>query len=257
MANQIGELATEAEQGSGSYEAFEAILADLQKQGKFPDNAAVSAVATAFTVHMADRDNFSEATKRFLALRASHCCSLCGRPTVGPSNESPTAVTNVGEAAHICAASPGGKRFVETMSPEERSHIDNAIWLCATHARLIDRDEATFTIEALRRMKRNHEAACAREIQQPTDRSAQAYDLIAVGPDVVCTGELLGVTGPEWLFRLMNFISGDFHAAINFIEKFSQLANGDRYILVNALGDGRVLASAPSLAKADIFFGAR
>jgi hypothetical protein len=47
------------------------------------------------------------------------------------------------------------------MTPEERSSIHNAIWLCVHHARLIDRDEATFTIEQLLQMKRGHKALCA------------------------------------------------------------------------------------------------
>src|SRR5438067_173078 len=100
---------------------------------------------------MTKRDDFSPQTKRYVALRAGHQCSFTGCPqrTVGPSGESPTAITNVGDAAHICAAAPGGRRFVESMTPEERSHIDNAIWCCAHHARLIDRDTTIYTIEAL------------------------------------------------------------------------------------------------------------
>jgi hypothetical protein len=62
---------------------------------------------------MAERDEFSESTKRFVALRAGHRCSFpgCLQGTVGPSDESPTAITNIGVAAHICAAAPGGIRL--------------------------------------------------------------------------------------------------------------------------------------------------
>jgi len=48
LAAEIGELAEKAEQGSGSYRQFETILHQLHDLGKFPDNAAVSAVAHAF-----------------------------------------------------------------------------------------------------------------------------------------------------------------------------------------------------------------
>ena len=48
LASEIGELAEKAEQGSGSYRQFETILHQLHGLGKFPDNAAVSAVAHAF-----------------------------------------------------------------------------------------------------------------------------------------------------------------------------------------------------------------
>jgi hypothetical protein len=48
LAGEISDLANEAEQGSGSYQQFEAILVALHDAGKFPDNSAVSAVAAAF-----------------------------------------------------------------------------------------------------------------------------------------------------------------------------------------------------------------
>ncbi|WP_222029983.1 hypothetical protein [Rhizobium leguminosarum] len=58
----------------------------------------------------------------------------------------------VGDAAHICAAAPGGRRYDETMSREGRSGIGNAIWLCPTHARMIDRDEVTYRTKLRRRL---------------------------------------------------------------------------------------------------------
>jgi hypothetical protein len=108
-------------------------------------------------------DDFPQRVKSAVALRAAYLCSFaaCGQRTAGPSDESPVAVANIGEAAHICGARPGSRRYVESMTPEERSSIHNAIWLCVHHARLIDRDEATFTIEQLLQMKRGHEALCA------------------------------------------------------------------------------------------------
>lgn len=48
LARALGNLADDAEAGSGSYREFEAILASLHAEGKFPDNTAVSAVAFAF-----------------------------------------------------------------------------------------------------------------------------------------------------------------------------------------------------------------
>lgn len=48
LAARLGELADSAGEGAGSYRQFEEILAGLHSQGKFPDNAAVSAVAFAF-----------------------------------------------------------------------------------------------------------------------------------------------------------------------------------------------------------------
>lgn len=201
-------------------------------------------------INMADRDDFSKATKTAVAMRAGHCCSFrgCGQRTVGPSDESPSSFASIGEAAHICAASPGGKRYDATMTPAARGDITNAIWMCANHARLIDRDSAIYTTEVLCRMKRDHEDACAAALlgssgPMPSD------NLIAIGPQVVCTGEFLGTTGTQWSLRLKHFVMGDFSRLATFIDSFRRFPDQDRYVLVNALGDGRVLGRAPCLTK--------
>ena len=103
---------------------------------------------------MTERANFSLHTKQLLASRAGHRCSFppCGRPTSGPSSESESATANTGEAAHIIAAScgPGARRARPDVSDAEKAHIDNGIWMCRTHAKLVDTDEMRFTIEMLR-----------------------------------------------------------------------------------------------------------
>lgn len=71
--------------------------------------------------------------------------------------ESTLKTSLTGQAAHICAAAPGGKRYDVNMTPEERSSIDNCIWLCDYHARLIDTDAATYTVEKLRQWKADAE----------------------------------------------------------------------------------------------------
>ena len=78
-------------------------------------------------------------------------CPECRQPTSGP--DSNDGVTNIGVAAHITAASPGGTRYDETLTPETRSDISNGIWLCQTHAKLIDDDELTYTPTVLRDWK--------------------------------------------------------------------------------------------------------
>src|SRR5664280_1678399 len=135
---------------------------------------------------MTNRDDFPEKTKRIVALRAGHRCSFsgCSQLTSGPSEESAMAVVSIGEAAHISGAAPGGERYLASMSPKERSSIENAIWLCASHARLIDRDSMTYTIVALQKMKRDHEEWCASEVRRQSTSSAQNADLFAIGPDV-------------------------------------------------------------------------
>jgi len=155
----------------------------------------------------------------------------------------------IGKAAHIHAASPGGRRYLEAMTRDERVDISNAIWLCANHADLIDRDEKTFSGDELRKMKREHEAKCA-ERQRRADLAGDSIpDLIALGPDIVFTGELISVDSATWSFRLQDFVDGDLYALLAFIDNYEETAVLDRYVLVNLLGDGRALAGAPSLMK--------
>jgi hypothetical protein len=199
-----------------------------------------------------NRDEFSDKTKKAVAARAGWRCSFTGCPklTVGPSEESPDAITNIGVAAHICAAAPGpgSRRYIASMTPEERKGIDNAIWLCADHATLIDRDEATYTVEKLRAMKREHETACAQALRSGSSPDLGA-GLLAIGPDIVCTGDIQHITAVSWTLRVRHFVIGDVHKLISFIDSFAKAAHEDRYVLSNELGDGRVLSEAPSLTK--------
>jgi hypothetical protein len=54
-------------------------------------------------------------------------------------------VIDVGVAAHITAASPGGPRFDPNLSDKERASATNGIWLCQNCAKLIDNDVAQFS----------------------------------------------------------------------------------------------------------------
>lgn len=112
------------------------------------------------------RDDFKKDTWMRAASRVGFLCSKpdCRCHTLGPSAESNQAVSNIGVAAHICAAAPGGKRYDPTMTPEERKGIDNCIWLCQTHAHLIDTDAETYTVEVLKQWKKTAEEYAAKTI---------------------------------------------------------------------------------------------
>ncbi len=66
-------------------------------------------------------DDFSHETKELLAKRVGHQCANpnCRLPTSGPATDSKKSV-NVGVAAHITAASPGGPRYDSALSTEQR-----------------------------------------------------------------------------------------------------------------------------------------
>lgn len=196
------------------------------------------------------RDNFSKPIIRALALRAGYCCSLseCKRPTVGPSEAGPDKHVNIGVAAHISAAAPGGPRYDPTMTPEQRSSIMNGIWLCQSHSRLIDVNPDAFPVHRLHEIKLAHEAAQVARLAGASDPLHDS-DFIALGPDLVFTGELIGIESSIWSFRLDHFVIGELGDLIRFGEDFTNLDPYDRFVLVNALGDGRELASAPRWSK--------
>lgn len=112
------------------------------------------------------RDDFIEETKRNLAQRAGNRCSnpACGHPTSGPRKGHVLSV-NIGVAAHIHAASPGGARFDQLMLPKERRSIGNAIWLCQTCAKLIDNDAHRYTAEKLYEWKTTAEHRAVIELE--------------------------------------------------------------------------------------------
>jgi hypothetical protein len=100
------------------------------------------------------RDDFTGDVKRILADRVGYHCSdpECGALTTGPRNH-PEKAVNLGVAAHITAATPGGPRYNPALTPEERRHPDNGIWRCQNHAKLVDNDAERFPEPLLRAWK--------------------------------------------------------------------------------------------------------
>lgn len=105
-----------------------------------------------------NRDDFSKNTKDTLGHRTGWKCSNpnCRKDTSGASEEKGKH-QNIGVAAHIYAAAPGGPRFDENMTKEERSSIDNGIWLCQNCAKMIDSDVERYTPELLKKWKKEAE----------------------------------------------------------------------------------------------------
>ena len=103
---------------------------------------------------MNKRDDFSQKTIDTLCERVGGKCSNpnCRRETKGP-HSNPQKRVSIGEAAHITAAAEGGPRYNPDLTPEERSSIENGIWLCRSCVRLIDSDERVYSIELLRMWK--------------------------------------------------------------------------------------------------------
>lgn len=104
------------------------------------------------------RDDFLVAVKKAVAERAGYLCSapFCDHFTIGP-HSNPWKSKNLGMAAHIHAASPGGPRYDENQTKEERRAIDNAIWVCHHCGTDIDADASPYDADTLREWKESHE----------------------------------------------------------------------------------------------------
>lgn len=199
-----------------------------------------------------NRDEFPPTIKNALRLRANNECSFPNCTTVisGPSLESPTDYVSIGVAAHIHAAAPGpgARRYLATMSPQERSDISNGIWLCRNHATEIDGDEVFFTAERLRGYKAQHEERITARRRNLS--ASLRSDFIALGPDLVLYGEVVGATEDLWTVRIDDFLIGDLARLTRYIDSFGTSDQYDRYVVVNTLGDGRKLSKAPSWTRA-------
>lgn len=106
------------------------------------------------------RDDFKISVKRKLAERAHYICSNpeCKKMTVRPHDDVDKS-TITGVAAHINGAKDGTKsiRFDPNQTSDERSHINNGIWLCHDCSDIVDKDENSYSAILLKQWKKLHE----------------------------------------------------------------------------------------------------
>src|SRR5687768_10481020 len=95
--------------------------------------------------------DFTKNTLDHLRDEVGNVCSVCERPTSGPSRE-PGKRTNVGTGAHITAAASGGPRYNASLTVDQRRSHENGIWCCRDCGKLIDDDASTYTVPRLRQI---------------------------------------------------------------------------------------------------------
>ena len=136
------------------------------------------------------RDDFNKSTKEKLAHRAGYRCSKpdCGVTTRGAASDGDGTI-NVGYAAHITAASPDGPRFDPTLTNDQRKRHSNGIWLCGTHAKLVDSDKSHFTVEELLSWKKRAEDRSFLEVV--SSKPSPAGAILADDEDVQTAADLL------------------------------------------------------------------
>jgi hypothetical protein len=149
----------------------------------------------------ATRDDFSSKTIEILKQRAAFICSnpICKKMTVAPADSADDKVVYNGRAAHICAASPQGPRYDVTMTPEQRSDIKNAIFLCANCADIIDDNNgADYPAETLREWKSAHETWIKGNLNQTasTSTTEAVRGMIQQMRDEIIGGDSFGTIFP-------------------------------------------------------------
>jgi hypothetical protein len=105
-----------------------------------------------------ERHDFLSSTVLVLRNRAGNVCSYpgCHVHTHGAASSDGKAV-GIGVACHIKAAAPGGPRYDAEQTKDERRHLDNGIWMCQSHSRLIDADDSSYSVEDLLEWKQKAE----------------------------------------------------------------------------------------------------
>jgi hypothetical protein len=123
------------------------------------DNLSDAIPADTIQVKKQNRDDFKAFARLVLAKRAGWLCSFptCRKPTVGATQDDDHAI-DIGTAAHICAAAPGGPRYDATQTPEARSSVKNGIWMCRDHGKAIDSPDSEFTVAQLHEWKKQAES---------------------------------------------------------------------------------------------------
>ena len=87
----------------------------------------------------------------------------------------------MGVAAHITAASERGPRYDPSLTLEQRSSIENGIWLCQKCAKAVDDDTDTYTEKLLKDWKATAEYSARRAIEEgPQDKPSTINVIVLV-----------------------------------------------------------------------------
>ena len=103
--------------------------------------------------------NLSDRVKKELCAKSGNRCAFPGCPNNLYSSEA-----SVGEICHIEGLNPGAARYNPVLSEEEVNGIDNLILLCPLHHNMIDQNPEYYTVDLLKKMKRQHENNVQRQL---------------------------------------------------------------------------------------------
>lgn len=147
------------------------------------------------------RLEFSPKTKKVLAQRVGYRCSCpkCNNITIGPG-DTPSSVVILGEAAHIVGAIKNtdglSPRADPTKSEEYIKSLDNGIWLCRHHHKLVDSKSSTYTVALLKSWKKQAEEKQKELLIQKEPDFVESYIFPQINGDKgICTSDF---KNKEW-----------------------------------------------------------
>ena len=110
-------------------------------------------------------------THKILWARSEGKCAICKNELVIDPTDLNDDPSIVGDEAHIIARSASFTRGdYDSLSPEERDHYSNLILLCKTHHKQVDDQPGEYTVEKLRDIKAQHEAAVKEHLTDEEQR---------------------------------------------------------------------------------------
>jgi hypothetical protein len=141
----------------------------------------------------------SQATSTIVWSRARELCSLCRRDVVDKIGGDPKLT---GFRAHITAQNPGGARYDQSLSPEERDAYANLILLCGDCHAKVDAAPVHYTVAMLHAIKASHEQYCSDLLTVDDERRAIKGEILANAVDLVVEGLSLN-RWDEWTAQVL------------------------------------------------------
>ena len=136
----------------------------------------------------------------------------------------------------------GFKAIEDRFAPEDVIHPYRKL-----AAMLLDRWRVMFAQHRLRvnDLAARLEALAHSEGLAPAVDADRSQELIALGPDVIAWGRTLSAEADRWVIELTGFAIGDENAVRRFVDADPTDAQRG-FVLLESLGDGRLLAGSPS-----------
>jgi len=137
--------------------------------------------------------------KRLFAVSGNQCAfPKCPLPLV---DEASSKVT--GKICHIKAQNPGGARYDENQTGEQRHAFENLILMCPIHHDVIDSDEDSYTVERLHQIKAEHEKGNQIK-EEPSNETINA--LIDNSQIITSISSVVNKDGGQMANQIVNFL---------------------------------------------------